>query len=257
MSTTGSTDNKPAVQGGGLQKIDRQAALAALRQPAGDVVEMHELAPVMASFREHLAAEQARNRRRLRALVTVFLVALCVLIAVPVYLARMYAQTSEAQLKSQQEAQEKMTKSLEDSMAALAAKSEQLQAELEKELAQERAMISAAATSAPPVAPTVIVVTTVVPVSVSAPVPVTMNQQPFAPVQNSQIFIPPVARSIGTPVQPFDSGAFAKSGQPLPATFPTPDKIANLRIAELKALLDDVEQAIRARRHELAALRGR
>ncbi len=251
MSTTGSTNNNAANQGGSLQKVDRQAALASLRQPVGDVIDMNELAPVMATFREHMAQEQERNRRRLRAIVTAFVVALCVLLIAPIYVARMYMKAGEEQMKAQRAQQEMMAKSLEDSMATLSAQSVQLQAELEK----QRALLAAAATSAPPAAPTVIVVTATVPASVVAPLPVPVTQQMLPPPLYAPISIPPAPQSIGIAMIPRELNS-PSVVQRLPFALPPPDKMANLKITELKSMLDEVERTIQAKRHELALLNG-
>ena len=240
--STESANNKPGgadSKGGGLQKVDRQAALASLRQPVGDVVDLHELAPVMESFRAHMAQEQERNRRRLRALGLAFGIALCVLVVVPVYVIRAFVHSSRTQMDAQMADQEKLTQSLSDGMTALAAQSQQLQNALEK----ERAMRIAAATSAPPAIAPTIVVTALVSQIVFTPMPAPPPQIQPAPVP-----VPTPPTTGETPV--------VREPPVAPPTAMATVKISDIQFGDLKSMLDQVEQVIAKKRGELDARRS-
>ena len=239
MSMTDSTDSKPKNTGeaGGLQKVDRKAALAALRQPAGEIVDLHELEPVMASFSQHLAQEQERNRRRLRALGLAFALALAVVLVVPIYFARMFVRSNNAQWRAQQQNQEKIAKSIADGMVAMGAQSQQLR----EELVRERALRATAATSAPQVVVQTIIVTAVVPASVVSPSP--LPQQTVRPMNAGPVAIPQLFQGIGVTIPPaFDAQAAYK--------------FDDMQDTDLKSMLDQVEKAIESTRHELDARGG-
>lgn len=226
-----------------VQKVDRQAALAALRQPTEPSVDLHEMSPVMATFREHLAREQEQNRRRVGGLVTGFAVALLVVALVPVYLARQLADSTDRQIAAQREAQDaqaKLAKSVADGMSTLATSSQLLR----EELLKERQLLSAAVTAAPPT----LVITTVVPVTVTAPAPGP------APVQTPVVaqplpMAPPAATfapitSLGSVTTP---AASPKKTEPVPTPVPVA-AVRDLNDNDLTNLLKKVEQDIKARR---------
>jgi hypothetical protein len=237
-----SMNNKPAGSGAtGLQKVDRQAALASLRQPAGDIVDFHELAPVMESFRQHMATEQEKNRRRIRTMGFVFALILCVLVVVPLYLARTFIAANNRHWEAQKANQDRIAKSLADGMVALTEQSESLRQALDR----EHALLAAAATSAPP---QTIIVTAASPTIVISP-PVSQQPSTSMPV----IEMPP-------PVIP---GASVGLGETLlrsplvvmPSHIGS-GQIIEAQLGDLKSMLDQVETAIAVKRRELEMRRA-
>lgn len=234
---------------GALQKTDRQAALAALRQPSGPAVDLHEIAPVMATFREHLAREQEQNRRRVRGLVVGFAIVLLVVALVPVFLARQLADSTERQIAAQREAQDaqaKLAKTVSDGMSALAASSQQLR----EELLKDRQLFQSAVTAATPT----IVVTAIVPVQVTAPAPapaprpVTVDPLPVAPPAAS--FAPMTSLgAVSAPAVPVQKPV-------VQAPAKAPVAVGELNDNDLSNLLKKVEQDIKNRRAALERAPG-
>lgn len=97
----------------------------------GPVVDMQDLQPMILSFQEHLAQEQAQHQSRIRGLATGFVLALVVVAAAPVYLISGMMRDHRAVLDRQREAQEASSRSLETALRDMAAASRDLRAALQ------------------------------------------------------------------------------------------------------------------------------
>ncbi len=148
--------SKDAKNSGGLVPQSAKPKLPAVPS-AGAVVDMQDLMPVIQSFQDHMAAEQARQRERIRTLATLFVLALVVALALPLWVVKGLLRDHQAVIAAQQTAQSQQAATLEKALQEVAAATRALRETLSR---------GPADTAAPAVAP---VVTSVVPTAVSGP----------------------------------------------------------------------------------------
>lgn len=207
--------------------------------PAGGaVVDMQDLMPVIQSFQDHLATEQARQRDRIRTLVTLFVLALAGAVAYPLWVVKGLFRDQREAMQVQQSIQSQSAESLQQALREVAASSRALREELGR---------LREAPSAPASAP--IVVTTVVAAAV-APVPVPEIAPPppaltSAPPERVE---PPPA-----PVTPADPPAPAPAVAAVVAASPVVSNAAPLPAvqSDLEKLLRQVEESIAEKQNQL------
>jgi hypothetical protein len=234
----------------------------------GEFVEMQDLLPVIATFREHLETEQRRNRTRLAVLGVAAVVGMGIMAAVPMNMARVFVEQSQENLKAQRRTQEEIVNAVVASLDTLTAATKNLREELAA--IRERNVSAPAAAVAPPVqveasapapkpppapapekqpaaepAPPVAVVA---PAAKAAPPAAAAAPQTNRPVAAA---VPPAAAATGATTQVAgagkeDTNTFATGVSLTPVEFtgaPSAD--------ELEELLQQVEKAIADKKKEL------
>ena len=178
--------SKDARNSGGLVPQSTPSKLPAA-PPAGAVVDMQDLMPVIQSFQDHMAAEQARQRERMRTLATLFVLALVVSLALPLWVVKELLRDQQATLAAQQAAQAQQAATLEKALLDVAASTRALRETLSRGPAQSLTPADApVVTGAPPSA-----------VNVPAAEPPTVRP---APAVESAVIAPGVSSSNAPPV---------------------------------------------------------
>jgi hypothetical protein len=239
---------------GGLQPVSgAQLPGEAKMKPDGEFVEMQELLPVMSSFQEHLAAEQRRNRARLRNLGILFVLLFAAFLMVPVYLGRVFLEENRSHLESQKAAQLEFAESLSKVMGSLAEASRELREELVRQ--RESRDHGGSPIASPPPAPSVSS-------SYSTPVPPPIVPEAIVPppMEVAESAIPPEPEPEPASAQPDMKEVEPVAELPEPSAEPAP-VIAAPEIAapvkppappgDLEVLLKQVEQAIAEKEKQL------
>ncbi len=214
--------------------------------PAGGaVVDMQDLMPVIQSFQDHLATEQARQRDRIRTLVTLFVLALAGAVAYPLWVVKGLFRDQREAMQVQQSIQSQSAESLQQALREVAASSRALREELGR---------LREAPSAPASAP--IVVTTVVAAAV-APVPVPEIAPPPPALTSAppeRVAPPPASVTPADPPVPAPAVTAVVAAPPATSNA-VPSAVSNASLpavqSDLEKLLRQVEESIAEKQNQL------
>ena len=171
---------------------------------AGAVVDMQDLMPVIQSFQDHMAAEQARQRERIRTLATLFVLALIVALALPLWVVKGLLRDHQAVLEAQQSAQAQQAATLEKALQEVAASTRALRETLSRGPAEAvTPVVAPAVTGAPPPA---VSVPAVDPTPVRpAPTVASAAVAPEVPSSNARPVVVEAAAPVAAPAAPATS----------------------------------------------------
>lgn len=221
---------------GEIQARNRGLPADAKPKAGGEFVDLQEIVPVMATFQEHLAAEQRKNRERMRMIVFLFAVLFLAFLLFPVYLGNRFLEQHRAALAAQKAAQDELSKSLSDAMTSLASASRELRQELARRREEPPAPAPAAASPAE-VKPEI------------APAAVAESPKPAPPPSAPE---PPRVEAAAPPAEPAAEPAVVDAAPPAPVADAATQALADPGAGnDLEALLRQVEQAITEKEREL------
>lgn len=217
--------------------------------PAGTVVDMQDLMPVIRSFQDHMAAEQSRQRGRIRAMMAMFIIALLVALALPFGVVRQILRDQQDVMKGQQATQAAQAQSLEAAMREVADSSRALREEL--------SLIRQSAAAQPPPA---IVVTAAAPVAVAAVVTGTLEAVAAAtpPVVTNGAAAPASAATSGVAVAAAASTSAPPTRTEAVAVAPAVAHTGAVHAvqSDLETQLREIEKAIEERQRQLKSQQG-
>ena len=220
--------------------------LATPPAPAGAVVDMQDLMPVIRSFQDHMAAEQTRQRGRIRALMVLFVLALLVALALPFGVVRRILRDQQELMKNQQTAQVTTAQSLEKALREVADSSRSLREEL--------ALIRQSTAAQPPPA-----------IVVTADAPKTISAATGTVAVEAVTTAPPAAivSTAAVPVVTADPSAAVTTAAPPVRAATTnvaagsvPTGIVTTAQTDLESQLRAIEKAIEERQRRLKSQQG-